>query len=72
MTIVDKHPELIELLPNIKSYRSYSDKDRLIEAWEKDPETGEWRDVTLREQEKERLERELAKCRRVLEEDDEQ
>ena len=49
----------------IKTYWSLDEKGRILEAWSRDEE-GVWHDVTLREQEKQKAEWELAKAQREL------
>ena len=59
------HKDVIEALPTLESYKSFSITGRVIEAYEKRSE-GKWHDVTLREQERQRAELELAKAKRTL------
>lgn len=49
----------------MKTYRSISEHGRILEAWDRD-ENGEWHDVTLREQEIQQAELDLAKAQREL------
>ena len=67
------HKDVIEALPTGQSYKSFSTTGRVTEAYEK-RDDGKWHDVTLREQERQRAEFELAKAKRTLaalEEEDE-
>lgn len=60
----DLHADVLEQLPTCTRYINRSITGRVIESWEyKD---GAWHDVTLRDQELERLEREIKRCERVL------
>lgn len=67
MTFEQTHPDVAKRygINNLKTYRSLTEGGRILEAWDKDDE-GVWRDVTLREQEKQKAEWELAKAAREL------
>lgn len=58
------HADVLEALPTCKSYKNLTQSGLIVEAYEKNNDT--WRDVTLREQEKQRLEREIRQANREL------
>lgn len=72
--ILAKHPDLRETLtrsPQLKQYRILSEKDVLLEQWEKNNK-GHWIDVTEREKLKERIaaeQEELERLRKKEQED---
>ena len=55
----------------VKSYRSYSESGRLVEAFEKN-EKGEWIDVTEREQAKIRIEEAQEQLNKLKEKENEE
>lgn len=65
MTFEQKHKDVCEVLPTVKTYKQLTQSGRIVEAWEQD-EQGVMRDVTLREQERQRAEYELAQAKRTL------
>ena len=50
MTFEQLHGDVLEVAPDIKTYKSLSNTGLVQEAWEK-RDDGKWYDVTLREQE---------------------
>lgn len=65
MTFEQLHPDVIEALPDLKSYKAFAENGLIVEAWER-REDGTWRDVTLREQELQRLQLATKKMQREL------
>lgn len=61
-----RHPDVLELYPECKTYRNLTQSGAPIEAYDKMPD-GTWRDVTLREQELYRLKQEIKKAQKQLE-----
>lgn len=62
------HPDILNHLGSCRSYKQLSTTGNVLEAWEK-RDDGKWYDVTLREQEKQRLEREIKQAQRELAEE---
>lgn len=60
-----KHGDLLQVLPDCKSYKQLSLTGRVIEAWEKN-KNDQWVDVTLREQELQRLQEEVKTASKEL------
>lgn len=65
MTFEQLHPDVIELCPELKFYKELGENGLIVEAWER-REDGTWRDVTLREQELQRLQLATKKMQREL------
>lgn len=67
MTFEQSHPDVVKhaRYDKMKTYRSLTEGGRILEAWDRD-ENGEWHDVTLREQEIQQAEWDLAKAQREL------
>ena len=60
----DIHADVLDMLPDCEHYVQYDDKGNIVEAWTlKD---GVWTDTTAFEQEKQRLERQLATAKKML------
>jgi hypothetical protein len=60
-----KHGDVLQALPGLRSYKQLSSTGRVIEAWEKN-KNDEWVDVTLREQELQRLQEEVKTANKEL------
>ena len=59
------HKDVLKVCPNLKQYRSLDERGRVLEAWDKNDD-GVYKDVTLREQERQRADEELVKAKREL------
>ena len=70
-TFEQQHPDICKLLPDCKRYVNRTITGRIIEWYERD-ENGEWHDYTLREQEREKLEREIEQAKRILAKEEQQ
>ena len=63
--MIKHHPDVLEVYPECKTYRNLTQSGAIIEAYDKMP-NGQWRDVTLREQELYRLKQEIKKAQKQL------
>lgn len=65
MTFEQLHGDVLEVAPDIKTYKSLSNTGLVQEAWEK-RDDGKWYDVTLREQELQKAEMAVKKAKKEL------
>lgn len=63
--MIKHHPDVLKVYPECKTYRNLTQSGAIIEAYDKMP-NGQWRDVTLREQELYRLKQEIKKAQKQL------
>ena len=63
--MIKHHPDVLKVYPDCKTYRNLTQSGAIIEAYDKMP-NGQWRDVTLREQELYRLKQEIKKAQKEL------
>lgn len=69
MTFEQKHPDIVNLTSydQLLTYKALSESGRIEEAWERADNQSPWVDVTLREQELDRLRREIEMAKREVE-----